>query len=71
MSPASYGVLKSQVDLLDELIRRLLLVREEAQGLLEPELKLAVIHSLDVVYRLVYHGKVKLLQQMEHPCAVG
>ena len=71
MSPASYGVLKSQVEVVDGLIQHLRLVRAEAQELLDPQLKTAITHSLDAAYRLMYDGKVKLLEEMEHPCAVG
>jgi hypothetical protein len=71
MSPASYLMLKSQVEIVDELIQNLGLLRSETQELLDAGFRTAITDTLDVAYRLMYDGKVKLLSQMEHPCAVG
>lgn len=71
MSPAGYGMLKSQVEIVDKLIQHIRITRSEAQQLLDTALKTEVTHLLDEIYRLVYDGKSKLLSQMEHPCAVG
>ncbi len=71
MSPASYVMLKSQVEITDELIQHLRVLRSEARELLDPDFRTAITDSLDVAYRLMYDCKVRLLSQMEHPCAVG
>ena len=71
MSPAGYVMLKSQVEIVDQLIQHIRILRGEAQQLLDAALKAEIIHSLDETYRLMYDGKSKLLSQMEHPCAVG
>jgi len=71
MSPASFVMLESQVEIIDDLIHHLRLLRSEAQELVDAEFRTSITDTLDVAYRLMYAGKVKLLNQMEHPCAVG